>query len=108
MRLNPDVEDLGQRADHQRLGQAGDAFEQAMAPREDGRKQLLDDLVLPDDDFLQLLLHHDAVLAELLQNLTEISLFRGHDDPSSLHGFLYMDSRHRTQERESCCGIRSR
>ncbi len=78
-----------------------------MAPREDGRKQLFDDLVLPDDDFLQFLLHHDAVLAELLQNLTEISLFRGHDDPSSLHGFLtWILTVH--QERESCCGIRSR
>ncbi len=81
--LESDIEDLGQRADHQGLGQARHAFEQAVAAREDGGKQLLDDLVLPDDDFLQLLLHHDPMLAELLQDLTQISLFRGHDDPSS-------------------------
>ena len=55
-----------------------------MAAGEDGREHLLDDLVLADDDLLQFLLHHDPVLAELLQNLTQISLFRGHDDPSSL------------------------
>jgi hypothetical protein len=78
-----------------------------MSPREDGRKQLFDDLVLPDDDFLQFLLHHDAVLAELLQNLTEISLFRGHDDPSSLPEFLAWIPT-APQERASCGGIRSR
>ena len=37
--------DVGQRADHQRLGQAGHAFEQAVAAGEDGDEQLLDDLV---------------------------------------------------------------
>ena len=41
---------LGQRADHEGLGQAGHPLEHAMAAGEDADHQLLDDLVLPDDD----------------------------------------------------------
>ena len=39
-----------------RLGQAGHAFEDAVAPAEQGDEQLLDDLVLADDDAAELLL----------------------------------------------------
>ena len=47
--LERDVEDLADRADHERLGQAGHADEQAMAAREDGGEDLLDDFGLADD-----------------------------------------------------------
>ena len=47
---------LGQGADHQRLGQPGHAFEDAVAAAEQGDQQLLDDLVLADDDAAELLL----------------------------------------------------
>ena len=83
MRLNSDIQDLGERADHQRLGQAGHAFEQAVAACENGGEQLLDHVVLADDDLLQLLLHDDAVLAELLQHFAQAFLLGGHDDPAS-------------------------
>ena len=56
MRLKASDRHLRQRADHQRLGQAGHAFEDAVAPAEQGDQQLLDDLVLADDDAAQLLL----------------------------------------------------
>ena len=42
-------ERLRQRVDHQRLGQSGHPFEDAMAPGEDGDQELIDDLVLADD-----------------------------------------------------------
>ena len=54
MRLNDRFSDAGQRADHQRLGQAGHAFQQAVAAAEEGDQQLLDHLVLADDDLGQL------------------------------------------------------
>ena len=75
IRLNCDVEDPGQRADHQRLGQARHADQQAVAAGEDGGEDLLDHLVLADDDLLQFLLHQPAVLAELLQDVAEVSGF---------------------------------
>ena len=67
MRLKRDVEDLADRADHERLGQAGHADEQAVAAREDGGEDLLDDLGLADDDAAELLEHLGAGLAELGQ-----------------------------------------
>ena len=42
-----------------------------MATREDGSKELLDDLVLADDHLLQFLLHQLPMLAELQQNIVE-------------------------------------
>ncbi len=69
--LEADVEDAGQRADHQRLGQAGHAFQQAMAAGEDGGEDLLDHVALADDDLLQFLLHQLPMLAELLQDVSE-------------------------------------
>ena len=41
------VQRIGQRADHQRLGQAGHADQQAVAAGEDGDQQLLDHLCWP-------------------------------------------------------------
>ena len=49
MRLKFERQAIGQRADHQRLGQPGHAFEHAMAAGEDGDQQLLDHFVLADD-----------------------------------------------------------
>jgi hypothetical protein len=37
------------RVDHEGLGQAGDALEDTVTPREDRDQELLDDLVLADD-----------------------------------------------------------
>ena len=67
--LEADVQDRGQGADHQRLGQARYAFQQAMPAGEDRGKQLLDDVVLADDHALQFLLHQHPMLTELLQNV---------------------------------------
>ena len=75
--LELDVEDPGQRADHQRLGQARHAHQQAVAAGEDGGEDLLDHLVLADDDLLQFLLHQPPVLAELLQDVAEAAGFDG-------------------------------
>ena len=44
------VQRVGQRADHERLGQARHADEQAVAPREERDEQLLDHVLLADDD----------------------------------------------------------
>ena len=44
------VERIGQRVDHQRLGQAGHADQQAVPAGEDRDQQLLEDRVLADDD----------------------------------------------------------
>jgi hypothetical protein len=44
-----------------------------VSAREDGRKDLLDHLVLPDDDLLQFLLHDPPVLSKLLQNIAKIT-----------------------------------
>lgn len=41
----------------------------------DRRKQLLDNFVLTDNYFLQFILHHLAMLAEFLQDFTQVSLF---------------------------------
>ena len=73
--LELDVEDPGQRADHQRLGQARHADQQAVAAGEDGGEDLLDHVRLADDDLLQFFLHQPAMLAELLQHVAEVSRF---------------------------------
>ena len=51
------VQRLGQRADHQRLGQARDAFQHHVAAAEEANQNFVDDMFLADDD-----------LAELFQN----------------------------------------
>ena len=55
----------GQRADHQRLGQARHAFQQAMAAAEERDQQLFDHLVLADDDLGQLFEDFFAGFAQL-------------------------------------------
>ena len=57
MRLNDDVEDLRDRADHERLGQTGHADQQAMAAGEDRGQDLLDHVGLADDHAAELLDH---------------------------------------------------
>ncbi len=51
------VHRLGERADHQRFGQARHTFEQAVAASQNGDQQLLDHFVLADDDLRQLGFH---------------------------------------------------
>ena len=48
------VQRLRERADHRGLREAGHAFEQAVAAREDGDEELLDHVLLPDDEFRHL------------------------------------------------------
>ena len=48
------VQGVGQGADHQGLGQAGHADQQAVPPREDGDQQLLEHLLLADDHLAHL------------------------------------------------------
>ena len=54
-----------------------------MSPSEDCSEQLFDHFVLADDDLLQLLLHDLPMLAKLLKDVAQVTLFRGHRD--SLH-----------------------
>jgi hypothetical protein len=67
--LETNIQDPRQRADHQRLGQPGNPFQQTVAAGEDGGEDLLDDVLLADDDLLQFLQHDLAVLGKLLQNV---------------------------------------
>ena len=75
--LELEIEDLGQRADDQRLGQAWHADQQAMAAGEDRGENLLDHGVLANDHLLQLALHDLPMLPELLQHVAEIAGFAG-------------------------------
>ncbi len=52
--LEVEVEDVGERLDEQRLGEARHAGDEAVAAGEERDEHLLDDLVLPDDDLAQL------------------------------------------------------
>ena len=52
-----------------------------MAAGENGGKHLLDHFILTDDDFLKFFLHQPPVLAELLQDVAEVSCFSDrHED----------------------------
>ena len=76
-----DVEDAGQGADHQGLGQARHAHQQAVAAGEDGGEHLLDHIRLTDDHFLQFFLHQPSVLTEFLQDVAQVSRFHdGHEE----------------------------
>ena len=61
MRLKLRFSAVGQGADHERLGQAGHADEQAVAAGEDGDEQFFEDVLLADDGLAQLLA--DAAVA---------------------------------------------
>ena len=52
--LEVEIEDVGERLDQQRLGQARHAGDQAVAAGEQRDQHLLDDLVLADDDLAEL------------------------------------------------------
>src|SRR5262249_11807731 len=65
-----DIENLADGRDHEGLGQAGHPDEQTMTAGEDGGKDLLDDVALPDDDPATLVHHGLALLVELRQVLT--------------------------------------
>ena len=52
--LEIEVEDVGQRPDQQRLGEAGHAGDQAVAAGEQRHQHLVDDVVLSDDDLAKL------------------------------------------------------
>jgi len=54
MRLNRSSSTLRERRDQQRLGQAGDADDEAVAADEEGLQNELDDIGLADDPLLQL------------------------------------------------------
>ncbi len=54
MRLKLRLSESARRADHQRLGQAGHADEQAVAAGEDGDQQLFEHALLADDDLVHL------------------------------------------------------
>jgi hypothetical protein len=45
------IENLSKRADQQRLGQARNTDKKSVAATENGQKNLLDNLILPDNDF---------------------------------------------------------
>ncbi len=57
---------VGQRANHERLGQTRDANQQAMAAREDGDEQLFEDALLADDGLAQLLANAAIAVVEPL------------------------------------------
>ena len=61
-----------------RLGQPGDADQQDVAPGEDRRQDLLDDLALADDDLVQFGDHHVARVAELVEELRDPVAGGGH------------------------------
>ena len=62
---------LGQRADHQRLGQAGNPFQQAMPPAEERDQKLIDDVGLADDHLSHLLADGVVGLVEFLDRLID-------------------------------------
>ena len=72
--LEADIQDPGDRADDQGLGQARHTHQQAMTSGENRRQHLVDHRVLADDHLVQLLLHHLPVTTELLEQLVEIAL----------------------------------
>ena len=70
--LNPleaEIEDLGERLDEERLREAGDAGDQAVAAGKERDEHLIDDLVLADDDAAQL---REDAFAPVLHALGDI------------------------------------
>ena len=87
MRLNDRFSARRQRADHQRLGQARHAFQQAVPAAEQRDQQLLDHLVLADDHLGELLEIFSRACAQLadggrvVERLAE-SVMRGFPEES--------------------------
>ena len=61
----------GQRADHQRLGQAGNPFQQAMPPAEERDQKLIDDVGLADDHLPHLVPDGVVGLVEFFDRLID-------------------------------------
>ena len=74
MRLNLQRQRIGQRADHQRLGQARHAHQQAVPAGEHGDQQLLDHLLLADDHLAQFVGDAAIGLVQLLHGLDVVLL----------------------------------
>ncbi len=64
--LEAQVEDLGNRLDEQRLGQAGHAGDEAVPAGEERHQDLVDDLVLADDHLAQLVQDAGAAMLHAL------------------------------------------
>ncbi len=62
-------ERIGQRVDHQRLGQSGHADQQAMSLREQGDQHFLDHLLLANDHFGQFTGNRRKSLVQLIHGL---------------------------------------
>jgi hypothetical protein len=78
-----------QRADHERLGQAGHAFEDTVALAEERDEQLLDDLILADDDAAQLLLDIFKRLAQAADGVEVVLCHVGRGRSLFVHAFLF-------------------
>ena len=76
MRLKRQVQRVGQRVDHQRLGQAGHADQQAVAAGEDRDQQLLEHRVLADDHLAHLGLEPGERVLETLHGGQVVGLHR--------------------------------
>ena len=76
--LEADVEDPGDRADHERLGQPRHADQEHVAPGEDRRQDQLDHLALADDHLVQLIDHHVARVPEFVEKLRDPIARSGH------------------------------
>ena len=87
--LERQVQDLGERRDQERLGEAGHADDQAVAAGEQRDEELLDDLVLADDHLADLredpLAARDTRSATAAMSAVDAS-FRG--GPSVAVGFI--------------------
>ncbi len=68
---------IGQRADHERLGQARHADQQAMPAGEDGDEQFFDHLLLADDHAAQLLADEPIGFVEFLHGLDVVVFEHG-------------------------------
>ena len=66
------VQHLAERADQQRLAEAGNAFEQGMAAAEEAGQDAVDDLGMADDDLADLVEHRLVCNLELLDLLFEL------------------------------------
>ena len=72
------VENLRDRADDERFGQSRHADQQAVPAGEDRRQDLIDDRILPDDDFVQLFDHQVVVPFEPVEEVVEVAFFGRH------------------------------
>ena len=67
--LEVELQHAGERADHQRLGEAGHAFVEVVAAGEDGGEELFKHLALADDDLAEFGKHVVPATVEFLDLL---------------------------------------